>query len=46
MVLLFVVFEVIIPHYDPRFIADPWDGLAYLLGAVLYVQLRKLSGKQ
>lgn len=39
VLLTFAFFELVLPQYDPRFTADYWDGLAYLLGAFLYVQL-------
>ena len=43
VVLVFIVFEWVVPKYDARFTADYWDGAAYLLGAGLYLLLRDKS---
>lgn len=32
-----VFFEYFIPQFDPRFTADPFDVLAYILGAIAFM---------
>ena len=35
--VLTVVFEIVLPQIDARATADPWDVLAYTVGAVLFL---------
>ena len=33
---LFFLFEIVLPQYSTAYTADWWDGLAYLVGAILF----------
>lgn len=41
LVLLSLLWEFILPHWNEKMTADPWDVLCYALGAFLYDALAK-----
>ena len=41
ILFVFIGFEYVIPNFDTRYTADNWDGVAYLLGGLIYWRLAK-----